>query len=64
MGRPDLSGRMVKWAVVELGEYDVEFEPITAIKAQALVDFIQELARLQEYELWEAFVDGSSSTNG
>lgn len=41
LGRPDLSSRMVKW-VVELGEYDVEFEPQTTIKAQALADFLQE----------------------
>ena len=39
LGRPDLSGRMVKWAI-ELSEYDVDFEPRTAIKAQALADFI------------------------
>lgn len=39
MGRQDLLGRLVKWAV-ELGEYDVEFEPRTAIKAQALASFI------------------------
>ncbi|XP_057770645.1 uncharacterized protein LOC130990428 [Salvia miltiorrhiza] len=44
LGRPDLSGRMVKWAV-ELGEYDVEYEPRMAIKAQALADFIQETTR-------------------
>lgn len=39
LGQPDLSGRMVKWAI-ELGEYDVEFEQRKAIKAQALTDFI------------------------
>lgn len=35
LGRLDLSGQMVKWAV-ELGEYEVEFEPRMAIKAHAL----------------------------
>lgn len=39
LGRPDLSVQMVMWAV-ELGEYKIEFEPHTAIKAQALVYFL------------------------
>lgn len=32
---------MMKWEV-ELGQYDIEYEPRTAIKAQAMADFIQE----------------------
>ncbi|XP_057770724.1 uncharacterized protein LOC130990511 [Salvia miltiorrhiza] len=63
LGRPDLSGRMVKWAV-ELGEYDVEYEPRTAIKAQALADFIQETTRRPMPEFWVAFVDGSVTNEG
>ncbi|XP_057785427.1 uncharacterized protein LOC131002954 [Salvia miltiorrhiza] len=63
LGRPDLSGRMVKWAV-ELGEYDVEYEPRTAIKAQALADFIQETTRRPIQEFWIAFVDGSVTNEG
>ncbi|XP_057808901.1 uncharacterized protein LOC131023379 [Salvia miltiorrhiza] len=63
LGRPDLSGRMVKWAV-ELGEYDVEYEPRTAIKAQALADFIQETTRRPLPEFWVAFVDGSVTKEG
>ncbi|XP_057793083.1 uncharacterized protein LOC131009689 [Salvia miltiorrhiza] len=63
LGRPDLSGRMVKWAV-ELGEYDVEYEPRTAIKAQALADFIQETTRRLVPEFWVAFVDGSVTKEG
>ncbi|XP_074374186.1 uncharacterized protein LOC141714571 [Apium graveolens] len=35
------SGRMLKWAV-ELGQFDLEYCPCTAIKGQALVDFILE----------------------
>lgn len=45
LGKPDMSGRMVKW-VIELNEYDVDFEPRVAIKAQALADFIQESTRV------------------
>jgi hypothetical protein len=32
-------GRIAKWAC-ELGSHDIEFRPCTAIKTQALVDFI------------------------
>ncbi|XP_057803500.1 uncharacterized protein LOC131018810 [Salvia miltiorrhiza] len=57
LGRPNLSGMMVKWAV-ELGEYDVEYEPRTAIKVQALADFIQETTHRPVQEFWITFVDG------
>lgn len=56
--KPDISGRMVKWAV-ELGEYEIEFESRTAIKAQALAYFLQEMTRVAEVKVWKAFVDGS-----
>nr|XP_027118612.1 uncharacterized protein LOC113735828 [Coffea arabica] len=39
LSKPESSGRMVKWAV-ELSEYDLGYQPRTAIKAQALADFI------------------------
>nr|XP_027086382.1 uncharacterized protein LOC113708109 [Coffea arabica] len=41
LSKPEASGRMVRWAV-ELSEYDLSFQPRTAIKAQALADFIAE----------------------
>ncbi|XP_071933160.1 uncharacterized protein [Coffea arabica] len=41
LSKPDVSGRMVKWAV-ELSKYDLDYQPRTAIKTQALVDFIAE----------------------
>lgn len=56
LGRLDLSGLMVKWAV-ELGEYEIEFELRTAIKAQALADFLQKTTRVRERKNWKAFVD-------
>ena len=37
------SGRLTIWTS-ELGEYGIEFRPRTAIKGQALVDFVAELA--------------------
>ncbi|XP_077249319.1 uncharacterized protein LOC143888805 [Tasmannia lanceolata] len=37
--RPDISGRLVKWAV-ELSEFDIQYAPRPAIKAQVLADFV------------------------
>jgi len=39
--RADFSGRILKWAV-ELGQFDIKFQPRTAMKAQALADFAAE----------------------
>ncbi|XP_074327402.1 uncharacterized protein LOC141665320 [Apium graveolens] len=39
--KPESSGRMLKWAI-ELGQFDLEYCPYTAIKGQALADFILE----------------------
>ena len=35
------SGRLIKWAI-ELGEFDINYKPQMAIKAQALADFVVE----------------------
>ncbi|XP_071909636.1 uncharacterized protein [Coffea arabica] len=73
--RPETSGRLTKWAV-ELGEYDLSYEPRTAIKAQALADFLAELtftegpestsalAEVSTSFLWTLYVDGSSNGDG
>ena len=37
----EAAGRMVQWAI-ELSQCDIEYYPRTAIKAQALADFIVE----------------------
>ena len=39
MNKPEAVGRMVQWAI-ELSQFDINYHPRTAIKAQALVDFI------------------------
>ena len=41
MNKPEGIGRMFQWAI-ELSQFDVEYRPRTAIKAQALADFIPE----------------------
>ena len=41
MNRPEAVGRMIQW-VIELSQFDIEYLPRMAIKAQALADFIAE----------------------
>ncbi|GMP69335.1 hypothetical protein CsSME_00028635 [Camellia sinensis var. sinensis] len=41
--KADFTGRILKWAV-ELGQYDIRFRLRTAVKAQALADFVAEFA--------------------
>ncbi|CAA0837255.1 Uncharacterized mitochondrial protein AtMg00860, partial [Striga hermonthica] len=47
LGRPAVSGRLIKWAV-ELSEYSIKYEPRRAIKGQVLADFIQEGTKEEE----------------
>ncbi|XP_043705405.1 uncharacterized protein LOC122655263 [Telopea speciosissima] len=74
LAKPDHSGRLVAWCV-ELGEFDIHYRPQTAIKAQALVDFLVECTLPDEEitttaepdettEEWTLYVDGSSSAQG
>ncbi|KAK3034435.1 hypothetical protein RJ639_034672 [Escallonia herrerae] len=65
---PDASGRLVNWSV-ELGEFDIKYQPRTAIKAQALSDFVvectipkdpQQLILSEDSDPWLLYVDGSS----
>ncbi|CAA0822963.1 Unknown protein, partial [Striga hermonthica] len=65
LGRPSVSGRLVKWAV-ELSEYTITYEPRRAIKAQALADFIQEGTKESggSEGVWQVFADGSVSRVG
>ncbi|XP_011083378.1 uncharacterized protein LOC105165921 [Sesamum indicum] len=68
--RPEASGRLIKWAV-ELGQYDIEYQPRTAQKAQVLADFVMELSGDQKEPetteqpclKWMLHVDGSSNAN-
>ncbi|XP_074327871.1 uncharacterized protein LOC141665789 [Apium graveolens] len=74
--KPDASGRLVNWAI-ELSQFNIKFVPRTAIKAQALAEFVMEctfpestqpLPREMSPERtnsstdsWKLYVDGSST---
>jgi hypothetical protein len=61
--------RIAKWAC-ELGSHDIEFRPRTAIKTQALVDFVSEWTEQQvpdnpeTAEVWRMYFDGSLKLQG
>ncbi|KAL5753778.1 hypothetical protein ACOSP7_021998 [Xanthoceras sorbifolium] len=44
--KPEVSGRLTKWAI-ELSEFGLKFKPRTAIKGQAVADFIAEFIEQQ-----------------
>ena len=39
MSNPEAAGRLTLWAI-ELSEFDIKYQPRTAIKGQIVVDFI------------------------
>ena len=66
MNKLEVVGRMLQWAV-ELSQFDIEYHPRTAIKVQALVDFVVEFTIPDEKEIldeskrWTIQTDGSSA---
>ena len=66
MNKLEAARRMVQWAI-ELSQFDIEYHPRTAIKAQALVDFIAEFTLsnednlTNETERWTIQTDGLSA---
>jgi ribonuclease HI len=65
----DATERISKWAV-ELGALSIDFKPRTAIKSQALVDFMAEWRENQistpvdKSEHWTIYFDGSLKLDG
>ena len=44
MNSPEAVGRMALWAI-ELGEFDIQYRPRTAVKGQVVADFIAKIGR-------------------
>ncbi len=70
MNKPDTVGRLIQWSI-ELSEFDIDYQPRTAIKAQVLADFIAEFTTKdnepteedEQTSKWTAHIDGSSTKN-
>ena len=67
MNKLEAAGRLIKWPV-ELSKFDIKYQPINAIKAQALADFItnftpsyDELSEVENSKKWIVRMDGSST---
>ena len=65
MSSPEAVGRMALW-VIELNEFDIQYRPRTAMKGQAVTDFIAEYTQPEDEEtegqkLWIIHTDGSSN---
>jgi hypothetical protein len=70
MNKPDAAKRLIQWSI-ELSEFDIDYRPRTAIKAQALTDFIAEFTTKddkpkednEQTSRWTTHIDGSSTKN-
>ena len=63
---PGASGRMISWTV-ELTQFEIHYVPRTAIKAQALADFITEAnfsTKEERKVLYKVWVDGARCKTG
>ena len=69
IGSRDASGRVAKWAI-ELAPYTIFYQPRTAIKSQALADFLVDWAETQylppapDSTHWRMHFDGSKMRTG
>ena len=54
---------MSSW-VIELSEFSIRYEPHGPIKAQCLLDFVNDLQRTPEEVQWTFYVDGFSNPKG
>ena len=61
--KPDLAGRMSSLAI-ELSEFNIRYEPHGPIKAQCLLDFVNDLQQTPAEDQWTLYVDGSSNPKG
>ncbi|KAJ9553497.1 hypothetical protein OSB04_017542, partial [Centaurea solstitialis] len=75
--KPELTGRLAKWSIY-LSGFDLTYKPRTAIKSQALADFVAEFSpeveqpshdeinnvMIQDNQPWTLYVDGSTNIRG
>ena len=64
MNKIDTTRRLIQWAI-ELGQFDIEYRPRAAIKAQVLIDFIADFnypykQKEPPMESWTVQTDGSA----
>jgi len=59
----DLAGCMSSWAV-ESSEFNIRYESHDPIKAQCLLDFVNDLQQTPTKDQWTLYVDGSSNPKG
>ena len=62
----DTTGRLLKWEI-EVSEFDIEYRPHMAIKAQALTNFIVETTYADTSEpvgIWQIVIDCSATQTG
>ncbi|XP_042432923.1 uncharacterized protein LOC122019532 [Zingiber officinale] len=60
---PEALGWLIKWTT-EFSEFDSQYQPRAAIKAQSLADFIIEVQDPEPKVAWKVYVDGSSNWQG
>uniref|UniRef100_A0A2N9IJ88 Uncharacterized protein n=1 Tax=Fagus sylvatica TaxID=28930 RepID=A0A2N9IJ88_FAGSY len=68
MNKPDAAGRLIQWSI-ELSEFNIDYRPRIAIKAQALADFIAEFTskddeptkNVEQASKWTVNIDGLST---
>ena len=63
MDKLDAAGRMVQWAI-ELSQFDIDYRPRMAIKAQALAEFVVEFTIANQdpkSDYWTVDTNGSST---
>ena len=64
MNKIDAASRLIQWAI-ELGQFDIEYQPQAAIKTQVLADFITKFTypnkeKEPPMEIWTVQTNGST----
>ena len=60
MNKPEATEWRIQWAI-QLSQFDIEYKPMVAIKAQALADFIVEFTMPEDGENQEERIQWTES---